>query len=142
VFISHKQANGAGKISIHNALRTQFGTDLAQAIKLQLTLRNPSLDVWLDVDDLHKLRSLSVRSHCLFIEQELIQFLQTAVENSKNVILLLTAGVLERHWVQEEIRAALKFQKNIILVHDEKHCPFPTGEDVPDGMKCLVSLVH
>ncbi len=30
--------------------------------------------------------------------------------------------------IQLEIRTAVKYQKNIILVHDEKSCPFPTGE--------------
>jgi hypothetical protein len=38
------------------------------------------------------------------------------VTNSKNFLLLLTEGVLERPFVQVEIRAALKAKNNIILV--------------------------
>jgi hypothetical protein len=102
------------------------GADLAQAIKLQLEIVNPNLKIFLDTDDLEKIHKLDDN-----------------VKNSKNFILLITDGVLERPWVQFEIRAALKCNKNIILVHDERNCPFPSGnylKSIPEDVTAVLSV--
>jgi len=93
------------------------GADLAQAIKLQLELIHPEIRTFLDVDDLNNIHSLDDN-----------------VSKSRNVILLITDGVLERPFVQKEIRAAVRMKKNIILVHDERNCKFPTGVGVPEDI--------
>jgi len=87
------------------------GADLAQSIKLQLEVLRPELKIFLDVDDLNNLH-----------------ILDDNVKNSKNFLLLITEGVLERPWVQVEVRVAMEQKKNIILIHDERNCHFPSGE--------------
>jgi len=108
LFISHKQVNVA---------------DLAQAIKLQLELIHPEINIFLDVDDLNNIHGL-----------------EDNVNRSGNMLLLITEGVLERPFVQKEIRAAVKYKKNIILVHDERNCHFPSGEGVPDDLKQVLAI--
>ena len=77
------------------------------------------MKIFLDVDDL-----------------ENTHILQDNVRNSKNFLLLITEGVFERPFVQLEIQTALESNKNIILVHDEKSCPFPSS--VPDHIKAIL----
>jgi len=98
------------------------GADLAQAIKLQLELLHPEIRTFLDVDDLNDIHSLDDN-----------------IAKSRNIILLITEGVLERPFVQKEIRGALALKKNIILVHDERNCGFPTGVGVPDDIKPVLA---
>jgi hypothetical protein len=53
---------------------------------------------------------------------------------------LITEGVLERPFVQKEVRQALKMKKNIVLVHDEKNCHFPTGEGLPEDIVQILEV--
>jgi bisphosphoglycerate-dependent phosphoglycerate mutase len=62
------------------------------------------------------------------------------VKNSKNFLLLITEGALERPFVQKEIIAAVKNEKNIILVHDERSCRFPSGEGLPEEVKKVLAI--
>jgi hypothetical protein len=113
----------AGQWDIFLSHRQINGADLAQAIKLQLELAHPMIRVFLDVDDLNN-----------------IHILEENVKNSTNLLLLITEGVLERPFVQKEIRSALAYQKNIIVVHDERNCQFPTGEGLPDDIKEVLAI--
>jgi len=99
------------------------GADLAQAIKLQLELIHPEVTCFLDVDDLNNIHSLDDN-----------------ILKSKNVILLITEGVLERPFVQKEIRTAMLHKKNIILVHDERNCKFPYGDGIPEDIKPVLMI--
>jgi len=98
------------------------GADLAQAIKLQLELLHPELVIFLDVDDLNNIHGL-----------------EDNISKSRNIILLITEGVLERPFVLKELRAAVQCKKNIILVHDERNCHFPTGEGVPEDIRPILA---
>ena len=66
--------------------------------------------------------------------------------------MLLTDGVMERYWVQVEMRSAIKLNKNIILVifleiswwliyklkvHDLVNARFPDVSTVPDDIKII-----
>ena len=31
-------------------------------------------------------------------------------------------------------------KKNLILVHDERSCPFPTGDGIPDDIKPVLAV--
>jgi hypothetical protein len=62
------------------------------------------------------------------------------VRNSRNFLLLLTEGVLERPYVQLEIRTALAQKKNIILVHDERSCNFPKWETIPEDLRPVLMI--
>jgi hypothetical protein len=72
---------------------------MAQAIKLQLLEIDPKLKIFLDVDDLNVIHNL-----------------ESNVANSKNIILLVTEGAIERPFVQLEVVAAIKNHKNVIVV--------------------------
>jgi len=98
------------------------GADLAQSIKLQLQALRPDLRVFLDVDDLNEVHKL-----------------EDLVARSKHFVLLITEGVLERPFVQVECRTALKLNKNLVLVHDERNCQFPSGAGLSDDLKPLLS---
>jgi len=98
------------------------GADLAHSIKLQLQALRPNLRAFLDVDDLHEVHKL-----------------EEFVSKSKNFVLLITDGVLDRPFVQLECKAALQMKKNIILVHDERNCQFPSGVGLPDDVKDILS---
>jgi len=106
-FLSHRQANGG---------------DLAEALKLQLEAKDPSLRIFLDVDDLENVHSLDDK-----------------VKGSRNFILIITEGALERPFIQLEIRAAIKYKSNVILVHDEKSCPFPNGQGLPEDVRSILA---
>jgi hypothetical protein len=84
VFISHSQATG------------HF---MADVIKLRLKMKDPSLRIFLDVDDLSKIHDLKKK-----------------VEECRHFILLLTDGALDRPWVKQEIEWAVNSNKNIIPV--------------------------
>jgi len=99
------------------------GGDLAQSIKLQLELVSPSIKVFLDVDDLNHL-----------------QILEKNVINSRNFLLLITEGSIDRPFVQKEIRYALNSKKNIIIVHDERSCPFPSNEKLPEDIREVLNI--
>ena len=110
LFLSHRQVNGS---------------DLVCAIKLQLEVMFPEKHIrsFLDVDDLNN-----------------IHILEENVKNSKNFLLLITEGALERPFVQKEIIAAVNYKKNIILVHDERSCKFPSGEGLPEEVKSVLHI--
>jgi hypothetical protein len=58
-------------------------------------------------------------------------------------LLLITEGVLNRPFVQLEIRTALRLKKKIVLVHDEKSCPFPSGplvEGIPSDVLAVLNF--
>jgi len=120
----NKAANVSGDYDLFLSHKQINGADLAQSIKLQLEVINPDLHIFLDVDDLNNLH-----------------ILDDNVKNSKNFLLLLTEGVLERPWVQFEIKTAMQQKKNIILVHDERNCRFPSGEAleaVPEDVRAVL----
>jgi len=89
------------------------GGDMAQAIKLQLLDINPKLKVFLDVDDLN-----------------IIHNLENNIIHTKNIILLVTEGAVSRPFVQLEVVTAVKHHKNIIVMHDERGCKYPKGEEL------------
>jgi hypothetical protein len=99
------------------------GGDLAQSIKLQLELLSPSIKIFLDVDDLNHLH-----------------ILENNVINSRNFLLLITEGSIDRPFVQKEIRYALNNKKNIIIVHDERSCPFPSSERLPEDIREVLNI--
>jgi len=90
------------------------GGDLVRSIKFELLQKRPYLKTFLDVDDLNQLHNL-----------------EDAVSRSKHLLLLLTEGVLERPWVQLEIRTALRHNVDIIPVHDLTRCQFPNVDLIP-----------
>jgi len=118
-----KKKHHEGKWDVFISHKQLNGADLAQAIKLQLELAHPELTIFLDVDDLN-----------------VIHGLEDNIKNTTNIILLITEGVLERPFVQKEILAAVANNKNIILVHDERNCGFPTGNGLPDQLKSVLSI--
>lgn len=99
----------------------QNGSDLAMNIKLLLENENRKLKIFLDVDDLNNIHDL-----------------ENIIKKSRNFILIITEGTLERPFIHKEIRAALKYDKNIILVHDEKSCPFPNN--APEDIKSILNI--
>eukprot|EP01116_Phalansterium_solitarium_P005825 TRINITY_DN1796_c0_g1_i1.p1 TRINITY_DN1796_c0_g1~~TRINITY_DN1796_c0_g1_i1.p1 ORF type:complete len:243 (+),score=23.20 TRINITY_DN1796_c0_g1_i1:354-1082(+) len=116
----------AGEYDLFLSHKQVGGGDLAQAIKLQLEIEQPNIKCFLDVDDLN-----------------MIHDIEAAVRNSRTFLLLLTEGVLERPFVQKEILAALGANKNIILVHDEKSTPFPSGDllkNVPPEVQKVLTI--
>ena len=78
----------------------------------------PDVKIFLDVDDSYDTRKL-----------------QDIVKESRNFLLLITEGVLDSV-AQFEIQTALEMKKNIILVHDEKSCPFP--KNAPQNIKAIL----
>ena len=91
------------------------------SIKLQLMDKKPDLRIFLDVDDLNN-------THVL----------EDNVKASRNFLLLITEGVMERPFVQLECKTALNQKKNIVLVHDEKSCQFPNPSTVPDDVRPIL----
>eukprot|EP01116_Phalansterium_solitarium_P007519 TRINITY_DN2023_c0_g1_i1.p1 TRINITY_DN2023_c0_g1~~TRINITY_DN2023_c0_g1_i1.p1 ORF type:complete len:593 (+),score=172.05 TRINITY_DN2023_c0_g1_i1:315-2093(+) len=103
--------------------RQATGQDLAKVVKLELELRYPGIRVFLDRDDL-----------------EVIQNLSDIVRDTANVILLVTDGALDRPFVQLEIATALALQKNMILLHDEKSCFFPSKAGLPPEIHAALDI--
>jgi len=123
VSTEHKKKAHEGTWDLFISHKQINGADLAQAIKLQLELLHPEVSTFLDVDDLNNIHSL---------EDNIIK--------SRNVVLLITDGVLERPFVQKEIKSAVALKKNIILVHDERNCRFPVGDGLPDDVKSVLMI--
>src|ERR1700730_4691435 len=97
------------------------GGNLALLIKNYLKeLHN--LEIFLDIDDMRSIHNFKKN-----------------VENSDNILLLITKGVFERSFVQLELREALKFDKNIIVLWDKKSCEFPKEEEIPED---LLPILH
>jgi len=114
---SQKLSEGNTLYDIFLSHRQVTGGGIALALKLELEKMRPGVKIFLDVDDLNNIHDL-----------------EENVRNSKNFLLLITEGVLERPFVLKEIRAALENKKNIIVMIDEK-TPFPNGEGVPEDIK-------
>lgn len=91
------------------------GGNLALLIKNYLKEQN--LEIFLDVDDMRSTHNL-----------------EKNIENSENILLLITNNVFERYYVQLELKNALKFNKNIIVLWDKKNCDFPKKEEVDDDL--------
>lgn len=97
------------------------GSNLALLIKNYLKEQN--LEIFLDVDDMKSTHNL-----------------EKNIENSENVLLLITEGVFERHFVQLELRKALECNKNIILLWDKKNCEFPEKENIPQDLISVLDI--
>jgi hypothetical protein len=67
---------------------------------------------------------------------------------SENIGFLISKGVLERKWVQFELRTAIKLQKPILFVHETnyKHAEFAIIYDLkantPDNLKFLLDKIE
>lgn len=96
------------------------GGNLALLIKNYL--KDKKLEIFLDVDDMKSTHDLKKN-----------------IENSENILLLITEGVFERYFVQLELRKALECNKNIIVLWDKKSCEFPKEDEIP---KDLIPLLH
>jgi hypothetical protein len=96
---------------------------LAMVIKMILESHDPTLRIFLDVDDLENIHDL-----------------KDNVKNSDNIALLLTEGVFERRFVIEEITTALQLNKNIILIWDKDRCPFPEPSKLPENLQQVLSI--
>ena len=64
--------------------------------------------------------------------------LKKNIENSENVLLLITEDVFKRPFVQLELRTALNCNKNIIVLWDKVNCDFPNKDDIP--AKCKLKI--
>jgi hypothetical protein len=96
---------------------------LAMCIKLLLLKQNPDLRIFLDVDDLENVHDLKLN-----------------VARTDTFVLLLTEGVFERKFVQEEIRAAIKHNRKIVLVWDKERCGFPDSSTVPEDLRSVLFI--
>lgn len=102
----------------------ETGQKLAIIISDELNALNKNLNIFLDVN-------------CSFN----IHDLEENVKNSENILLLLTTGVYQREFVKKELRTALKFNKNIIVLWDKKECPnFPKEEDVDEDIRPVLKI--
>src|ERR1700730_14708359 len=104
--------------------RQDNGDILALNIKLLLLQLNTEISIFLDVDDLKNIQDLDIN-----------------IRNSNNILLVITKGVFERFFVIEELKAALKYKKKIILIWDREHCPeFPKKEEVPEEIDSILLI--
>lgn len=104
--------------------RQSNGGQLAMIIKLLLENKNPNLKIFLDVDDLNNIHNL-----------------EKNIENSENVLLLITEGVFEREFVQKELRKTLECKKNVFTVWDRDHCQeFPNKDKVPGDLSSILDI--
>ncbi|CAE8709786.1 unnamed protein product [Polarella glacialis] len=80
--------------------------DTVQNLMMILTARLPGVSFWLDVE-----------------QDPTEKGMRHGVQNSKDVLIYLTTGLVESKYCQMEMRWALEFEKNIILVMetDERH---------------------
>ena len=90
-------------------------------LKLHLLHKDPKLRIFLDVDDLENIHDLKAN-----------------VQKTNCFALLLTEGVFERRFVQEEIRTALACNKKIILVWDKERCAFPDASTIPSDISSVL----
>lgn len=93
IFLSHKQLTGA---------------DLAARLKFEFHRLDPTLNIFLDVDDLND-----------------IQDLDETIQKSKVILFLITENVFGSDYVRKEIEMAARAGKKIILVRDE-NTPLPS----------------
>jgi hypothetical protein len=94
---------------------------LAMVLKLFLTQKDSNLRIFLDVDDLENIHDLKAN-----------------VQQTNCFALLLTEGVFERRFVQEEIRTALALNKKIILIWDKERCAFPDSSTIPSDINSVL----
>lgn len=103
--------------------KQENGGNLALNIKMLLLEKHKNMSIFLDVDDLENIHDL-----------------EKNIKNSENLLLLITEDVFKRPFVIKELRAALKYNKNIIVIWDKVHCPvFPNEDKVPND---LISILH
>jgi hypothetical protein len=103
--------------------KQENGGNLALNIKMLLLEKYKNMSIFLDVDDLENIHDL-----------------EKNIKNSENLLLLITEDVFKRPFVIKELGAALKYNKNIIVIWDKAHCPvFPNEKQVPDY---LISILH
>jgi hypothetical protein len=120
IFLSHYQKTGG---------------HWAMSLKLLLEKADPTIRVFLDVDDLEDIHDLVAN-----------------VEKSMNIAILVTEGVFERQFVQLELKTALQLNKSILqfklyILHDidiipiwdKNNCAFPNN--VIDELKSIVIIV-
>src|ERR1700722_686254 len=98
-------------------------SDLAILIKDELLLLNPNLKIFLDRDDVQNISKL-----------------EDNVKNSSNFILIITKEVFESYYVKREIKTALDFNKNIILIHDQENCHFPNRNVLEPDMQQIFDV--
>ena len=54
------------------------------------------------------------------------------IENSKNILLIITEALFKRKFVIQELTTGLKYNKNIILIWDKGRCPeLPKKDKIP-----------
>lgn len=101
------------------------GGALALNINLLLEKKNPNLKIFLDVNsDMKKIHNL-----------------ENFIKKSKNILLIITENVFERYFVQLELKAALKYNKNIITVWDKDRCQeFPKKENIPNYLIPILDI--
>jgi len=108
------------KYDIFVSHKQTTGKYLAQSIKHELSQCFPvPLSWWIDVDNLENLQDLT-----------------EVVRLSRNFMLLITPGLFDSHWCLQEIRAAIKYKKNVILILDEG-VPFPVVQTLPADIQEL-----
>lgn len=104
--------------------KQENGGSIALTIKLLLLEKNPNLKIFLDIDDLDNIHNL-----------------EENIKNSDNVLLLITDGIFERHYVIKELRAAIKYNKNIIVLWEKDGCKnFPKKEQIPEDLKTILDI--
>lgn len=100
------------------------GGQLALVIKLELLKKSENLSIFLDVDDLNNIHDL-----------------EENIKKTKNILLLITEGVLERNFVIKELKTALEYNKNIILLWDKEHClNFPDKDKIHEDIKSILDI--
>ena len=100
------------------------GQKLALIINDELIVLNKNLNIFLDIN-------------CSFD----IHDLEENIKNSNNVLLLITQGVFEREFVKLELKTALKYNKNIIIVWDKQECPnFPNEKDIDEDIRPILKI--
>jgi len=94
IFLSHLQRNGQ---------------DAIIAMQLYLKQAKPGIRTFIDLE--------------VDMQGDLSKTLHDAVQNCSAFLFFITDGILDSKWCAQEIRWAVQFQKNIILVRetDERH---------------------
>ena len=105
--------------------RREGGSEIARAIRAELMRRN--VTTFLDVDDL--------RSH--YYDERLLR----EIESSKNFILILSPGCLDRcfdpdDWLRKEILHAMKTQRNIVPILTQGF-QFPSAVEIVPELREL-----
>lgn len=99
--------------------------NLALTIKLLLEKKNPKLNIFLDVDS----------------DMRNIHDLEFFVKESRNILLIITENVFERYFVKLELRSALRYNKNIIILWDKDHCrDFPKKDNLSKDLSGILNI--